>query len=250
MTGPASPAPAGEDLADHRPILAEAPILAEPPILAEQPILAEPPVSAEPPILAEPPIPAEAPVPVEAPAAMAVDSAPEDDIYWDDYLAVHRSTPLLAAEQAESWHPVPDPVAEPPADLSWSSGFADAPHDQPVAATGPEPAPEAEGLPQPVPPPPAQAPDATGQGDGDQPAAPLSDRPAEADLFDRPLDDGPTAAAMQDAAAGTDDAQLRDLIREVLREELHGDLGQRITRNIRKLVRAELARALTVRDLT
>jgi hypothetical protein len=69
-------------------------------------------------------------------------------------------------------------------------------------------------------------------------------------VFDRPLDDGPTGAALQDAATGTDDAQLRDLIRDVLREELQGDLGQRITRNIRKLVRAELARALTVRDLT
>ncbi|MCA3444732.1 MAG: hypothetical protein INF52_15430 [Rhodobacter sp.] len=238
MTGPASPAPADEDLADHRPILAEAPILAEPPI------------PAEPPILAEAPVPVEAPILAEAPAAMAVDSAPEDDIYWDEYLAVHRSTPLLAAEQAESWHPVPDPVAEPPADLSGSSGFADAPHDQPVAATGPEPAPEAEGLPQPLSAPPAQALDATGQGDGDPPAALLSDRRAEAAVFDRPLDDGPTGAAQQDAATGTDDAQLRDLIRDVLREELQGDLGQRITRNIRKLVRAELARALTVRDLT
>ncbi|MFY8145239.1 MAG: hypothetical protein ACOVME_01450, partial [Rhodobacter sp.] len=85
MTGPASPAAADEDLADHRPILAEAPILAEPPI------------PAEPPILAEAPVPVEAPILAEAPAAMAVDSAPEDDIYWDDYLAVHRSTPLLEA---------------------------------------------------------------------------------------------------------------------------------------------------------
>jgi hypothetical protein len=152
---------------------------------------------------------------------MAVDSAPEDDIYWDEYLAVHRSTPLLAAEQAESWHAVPDPVAEPPADLSGSSGFADAPHDQPVAATGPEPAPEAEGLPQTVPPLPAQALDATGQGGGDPPAALLSDRSAEAAVFDGPLDDGPTGAALQDAAAGTDDAQLRDLIARSRRAELH-----------------------------
>ena len=46
-----------------------------------------------------------------------------------------------------------------------------------------------------------------------------------------------------------DEALLRELIRDVLREELQGDLGERITRNVRKLIRAELARALTARDL-
>jgi hypothetical protein len=42
---------------------------------------------------------------------------------------------------------------------------------------------------------------------------------------------------------------LRDLVRDVLREELQGPLGERITRNIRKLVRAEIARALAAQDL-
>ncbi len=46
-----------------------------------------------------------------------------------------------------------------------------------------------------------------------------------------------------------DEAMLRDLVRDVLREELQGPLGERITRNIRKLVRAEVNRALTTRDL-
>lgn len=41
-----------------------------------------------------------------------------------------------------------------------------------------------------------------------------------------------------------DEAVLRDLVREILREELAGTLGERITRNIRKLVRAEIARAM------
>lgn len=36
---------------------------------------------------------------------------------------------------------------------------------------------------------------------------------------------------------------LRALVRDILREELAGSLGERITRNIRKLVRAELARS-------
>ena len=46
-----------------------------------------------------------------------------------------------------------------------------------------------------------------------------------------------------------DEAALRDLIRDLIREELQGSLGERITRNVRKLVRAEIARAMSMRDL-
>lgn len=45
-----------------------------------------------------------------------------------------------------------------------------------------------------------------------------------------------------------DEDVLRELIRDILREELQGALGERITRNVRKLVRAEIARALAARD--
>jgi cell pole-organizing protein PopZ len=41
---------------------------------------------------------------------------------------------------------------------------------------------------------------------------------------------------------------LRDMIRDILRQELQGPLGERITRNVRKLVRAEIHRALATRD--
>jgi len=41
-----------------------------------------------------------------------------------------------------------------------------------------------------------------------------------------------------------DEEVLRDLVRDLIREELQGHLGERITRNVRKLVRAEIARAL------
>jgi cell pole-organizing protein PopZ len=47
-----------------------------------------------------------------------------------------------------------------------------------------------------------------------------------------------------------DEEVLRDLVRDLIREELQGQLGERITRNIRKLVRAEIARALAVQDVT
>ncbi|MGV8986673.1 MAG: hypothetical protein ACOH2H_10345 [Cypionkella sp.] len=42
---------------------------------------------------------------------------------------------------------------------------------------------------------------------------------------------------------------LRELVRDLIREQLQGDLGERITRNIRKLVKAEIARAMAVQAL-
>jgi hypothetical protein len=46
-----------------------------------------------------------------------------------------------------------------------------------------------------------------------------------------------------------DEARLRAMVRDILRQELQGPLGERITHNIRKLVRAEIARALAAREL-
>ena len=45
-----------------------------------------------------------------------------------------------------------------------------------------------------------------------------------------------------------DEDVLRELVRDMLREELAGKMGERITRNIRKLVRAEIARALASQE--
>jgi hypothetical protein len=46
----------------------------------------------------------------------------------------------------------------------------------------------------------------------------------------------------------TDEAALRALIRDVLREELQGRMGERITTNVRKLVRAEINRLIALHD--
>lgn len=46
-----------------------------------------------------------------------------------------------------------------------------------------------------------------------------------------------------------DEATLRELVTDIVREELQGALGERITRNVRKLVRREINRALSVQDL-
>jgi hypothetical protein len=46
-----------------------------------------------------------------------------------------------------------------------------------------------------------------------------------------------------------DEAALQDIVRQIIRDELQGVLGERITRNVRKLVRSEINRALVARDL-
>ncbi len=47
-----------------------------------------------------------------------------------------------------------------------------------------------------------------------------------------------------------DEDALRDLVSDIVRQELQGALGERITRNVRKLVRREIHRALTSQDLS
>ncbi|MBW4707693.1 hypothetical protein KX928_07830 [Roseobacter sp. YSTF-M11] len=46
-----------------------------------------------------------------------------------------------------------------------------------------------------------------------------------------------------------DEIALRDLVSEIVRSELQGALGERITRNVRKLVRREIHRALAAKEL-
>jgi len=46
-----------------------------------------------------------------------------------------------------------------------------------------------------------------------------------------------------------DEETLREIVADVVREELQGVLGQRITRNVRKMVRREIRLALAVEDL-
>ena len=57
--------------------------------------------------------------------------------------------------------------------------------------------------------------------------------------------------AFDDRPAGfadIDEDVLRDIVREIIREELQGSLGERITRNVRKLVRAEINRAMMTQE--
>ena len=52
----------------------------------------------------------------------------------------------------------------------------------------------------------------------------------------------------EDDASLIDETALRDMVSDIVREELQGELGERITRNVRKLVRREIHRALATKQ--
>ena len=55
---------------------------------------------------------------------------------------------------------------------------------------------------------------------------------------------------VHDRLAPIDDEVLHEIVRELLTEELQGPLGEKITRNIRKMVRAEIGRALSEQGIS
>ncbi|NKB27461.1 MAG: hypothetical protein GKR99_07855 [Rhodobacteraceae bacterium] len=79
-----------------------------------------------------------------------------------------------------------------------------------------------------------------------QTAASVSPGPDSAPEVDKPVTADP---APIDPVAQMDEDALRLLISGILREEFQGDLGERVTRSIRKLVRQEIKRALATQDL-
>lgn len=63
------------------------------------------------------------------------------------------------------------------------------------------------------------------------------------------VEPAPDTLAELTAAAGIDHEMLRTLIAATVHEELGGELGERITQNVRKLVRREINRVLAAHDL-
>ena len=66
---------------------------------------------------------------------------------------------------------------------------------------------------------------------------------------DTATDAEPEAGFGQSVDSILDEEALRDLVSDIVREELQGALGERITRNVRKLVRREIHRALAAQEL-
>lgn len=62
-------------------------------------------------------------------------------------------------------------------------------------------------------------------------------------------EDAPLGGALGGDDQLLDEEALRELVSEIVRAELQGALGERITRNVRKLVRREIHRALTAQEL-
>ena len=71
-------------------------------------------------------------------------------------------------------------------------------------------------------------------------AEPPRDETADSDSQD---------SGLGDEAVTIDEAMLRDMVADIVRQELQGALGERITRNVRKLVRREIQRALLSQEL-
>lgn len=70
---------------------------------------------------------------------------------------------------------------------------------------------------------------------------------AETLLFETPVDLA-DHDDLDDTAPIISEELLREIVRDMIRDELQGTLGERITHNVRKLVRAEISRALASRD--
>ncbi|MFC6686939.1 hypothetical protein [Jhaorihella thermophila] len=62
-------------------------------------------------------------------------------------------------------------------------------------------------------------------------------------------DDSREPVSVFDDEAVLDEESLRELVADIVRQELQGALGERITRNVRKLVRREIHRALAAKEL-
>lgn len=72
----------------------------------------------------------------------------------------------------------------------------------------------------------------------------------EPELAPEPIDkDVLETAIVARVTAGLDDDALRALVVATVHQELSGELGERITRNVRKLVRREINRVLTSREM-
>jgi hypothetical protein len=100
---------------------------------------------------------------------------------------------------------------------------------------------------------PAEAAEDAGETQFGRPRPAGPDTASAADPAETVVEAAFTGAALETLAetgdSYLDEDGLRDLVASIVREELQGPLGERITRNVRKLVRREIHRALAAHDL-
>lgn len=185
---------------------------------------------AAPEVVAVPEAVAVASQPVPAPASM-IPALDDDDAVWaapgePDTDFIEEELPRVAeAEAPGHWS------ADSPPEVEWVLDEEEWVEDEPAAFTA-------------HPRRPAMT---------EEPLARAWAERAEAEV--RATLEPPTAAAPEEGPGlfdqderMIDEEMLRDLVREIIREELAGALGERITRNVRKLVRVEVNRAMTARE--
>lgn len=154
------------------------------------------------------------------------------------------------SDQDEQWEPDGDEqgdnVAEPVEALTWEDHVEETVEDQ-ATATQEDPRWGYED---------EQQDDFGAQDDVDEVSLAEHDAPQN----DTPKEDHADVAELSEADEsevdlfGADDTlldedMLREMVSEIVRQELQGALGERITRNVRKLVRREIHRALASQDL-
>jgi hypothetical protein len=97
---------------------------------------------------------------------------------------------------------------------------------------------------------PEPAPETTFQSSRTAAVADDDDADAELSAFLAEPDPATGESDTDDEGFAIDESALRALVADVLRQELQGELGERITRNVRKLVRREIHRVLNSEEMS
>jgi hypothetical protein len=173
------------------------------------------------------------------PPALDLDSAPQAfEAEWEDELWAEPEAPLaeraLEAEEAVVVVVVEVVAEAPPQPVEDEAPWAEVADDWLADDVGPELAAKA-----------AADAEAAAAAPAADPAQNPGLRPSVLEL---------SAADMLTDGDGNpltvlDEAALQQIIRQLIHEELKGALGERITQNVRKLVRAEINRALAAHEL-
>lgn len=171
------------------------------------------------------------PLPFLPPSAVSVNVAPSEDTAEATFVSRRKPAYETLDEAADAGADAPlTPPAEDKTPL-----VLEVPVAEPTDFTGDDSA----------------GPEDRTQGEGDAPAVeqPADEAPqtAAAAPRDSHLQIVPTPDPSADIVISED--ELRDLVARMIREELQGVMGERITRNVRKLVRREIQRALANHDL-
>ncbi|MFN3938016.1 MAG: hypothetical protein ACK4KW_10585 [Gemmobacter sp.] len=176
---------------------------------------------------------------VEAPSPPEPDPVPAGPEALEDRIAELES--ILARRMQEFEADEGDAFLPPAAGLGWPLAARNAGVDGPVAVRAGGTADPPDTSPVPV---------AVVEQDHPQITAPdltAAEDPVHADPT--PAEPANGEGLFDDPADVIDEEMLREIVRSVLREELQGPLGERITRNVRKLVRIEVHRALEASEM-